>query len=342
MSTTDTLIRSARFRKEREPGWLRLETLVGRVEKRGVHALSFTDAQDMAALYRQAMTSLSLAREISLDKGLLAYLEALCARAYLAVYAPQESLRGLVSRLFLEGFPQAVRRSILPLIVGLLTIALGFAAGYLLFFDDQTWYNTLMPEGMAQGRGLASSREDLLAVIYDEAAPPSEALAAFASFLFSNNTRIAIFIFSLGVLICVPSFILTFYNGLMLGAFFGLHVDRGIGYDLFAWLSIHGVTEIGAIIVACAGGLKLGLAVLFPGQMTRRDALRHAGRDATKLALLAAFMLVVAAVLEGFFRQLVQDPETRIVIGWGIGLIWIAYWTFAGRNWSHAAARRRT
>lgn len=332
MSTTDTLIRSARFRKEREPGWLRLETLVTTVEKRGVHALSFADAQDMAALYRQAMTSLSLAREISLDKGLLAYLEALCARAYLAVYAPQETLHGLVSRLFLRGFPQAVRRTMLPLFVALLTMSLGFVVGYLLFLDDQTWYNTMMPEGMAGGRGLSSSREDLLEVIYNADQPEGGALAAFASFLFSHNTQIAIFVFSLGVLICIPSFVLTFYNGMVLGTFFALHVDRGIGYDLFGWLSIHGVTELGAIIVACAGGFHLGLAVLFPGQMTRRDALRAAGRDAVKLALLAAFMLVIAAILEGFFRQIVQDAETRIAIGWGMGAFWILYWTLAGRG----------
>ena len=332
MSTTDTLIRSARFRKEREPGWVQLEKLVTTVEKQGVHALSFADAQDMAALYRQAMTSLSLAREISLDKGLLAYLEALCARAYLAVYAPQESLHGLVSRLFLRGFPQAVRRSTLPLIVGLLTMALGFLAGYLLFLDDQTWYNTMMPEGLAGGRGLGSSRDDLLDVIYSDQQITGSSLAAFASFLFSHNTQIAIFVFSLGVLICVPSFVLTFYNGMVLGTFFALHVDRGIGYDLFAWLSIHGVTEIGAIIVACSGGFVLGLAVLFPGEMTRRDALRHAGRDAVKLALLAAFMLIIAAILEGFFRQLVQDPVTRITIGWGMGAFWLLYWTLGGRG----------
>ncbi len=332
MSTTDTLIRSARFRKEREPGWLRLETLVTTVEKRGVHALSFGDAQDMAALYRQAMTSLSLAREISLDKGLLAYLEALCARAYLAVYAPQETLRGLVSRLFLRGFPQAVRRTILPLIVALLTMALGGLVGYLLFLDDPTWYNTMIPEGLAGGRGLSSSREELLESIYNTEPTTGGALAAFASFLFSHNTRIAIFVFSLGVLICIPSFILTFYNGMILGAFVGLHVDRGIGYDIFAWLSIHGVTELGAIIVACAGGFHLGLAVLFPGQMTRRDALRAAGPDAVKLALLASFMLVVAAILEGFFRQLVQAPEIRLAIGWGMGAFWLLYWSLAGRG----------
>ena len=89
------LIRSTRFRQERETDWRKLETIVGRAERQGVAALDFDSALQLAELYRQAVASLSVAREISLDKSLLDYLESLCCRAYLAVYAPQETLRGL-------------------------------------------------------------------------------------------------------------------------------------------------------------------------------------------------------------------------------------------------------
>ena len=99
-----------------------------------------------------------------------------------------------------------------------------------------------------------------------------------------------------------------------------------------AWLSIHGVTEIGAIIIATAGGYRLGLAVLFPGRRSRRDALRQEGRDAAKLAVMAGTMLVVAALLEGFARQLITSLEARLIIGWTIGALWIAYFLFAGRS----------
>ena len=66
--------------------------------------------------------------------------------------------------------------------------------------------------------------------------------------------------------------------------------------------------------------------------MTRRDALRHASRDAVKLALVAALMLVVAGLLEGFVRQLVQDTVTRIAIGWTIGALWLSWFLLAGRG----------
>ena len=73
--------RRSRFRAEREPGWRRLEDLLALTERRGAAALSYEQALDLASLYRQAMNSLSVARAISMDKALLAYLEALCARA---------------------------------------------------------------------------------------------------------------------------------------------------------------------------------------------------------------------------------------------------------------------
>lgn len=325
-------IRSARFRAERESDWRRLEYLVDKVERRSIRALDFFETRELAGLYRQALNSLSLAREISLDKNLLDYLEVLSARAYLAVYAVPDSLSGLVSRLFAKGIPRAMRRCWLALVLGFLAMALGAITGYVLFVDDPLWYNTFVPQSMGDTRGLNSTAEQLRAVIYDDTTPAMERLASFASFLFSHNTRIAIFVFALGVFACVPSFALTFYNGLMLGAFWGLHQDRGLGYDIFAWLSIHGVTELSAIIVACAGGFQLGLAVLFPGDRRRIDAIREEGRDAVKLAILAAVMLIVAAILEGFFRQTVQDPVNRIVIGWGFGLFWLSYIILAGRR----------
>lgn len=325
-------IRSARFRAEREADWRRLEEIVTKAERRGIRALSFDEAHDMATLYRQAMTSLSLARAISLDRSLLAYLEALCARAYLAVYAPQERLGGMLGRLIVHGIPGAVRRSVPIILLGFLILICGGAAGFMLFQQDPTWYNTIVPPGLAQERGLNASREQLEAVITSGQDEALGGLTAFASILFSHNTRIALFIFSLGVLACIPSAVLTFYNGLILGAFVALHADRDLAYEITAWLSIHGITELSAIVIACAGGFHLGLAVLFPGDLSRRHALRARSRDAVKLAILAAFMLIVAAVLEGYFRQLVQDPELRLTIGIGVGLAWLAYFTFSGRR----------
>ena len=269
-----------------------------------------------------------------MDKALLTYLEALCARAYLVVYAPQESITGAIKRLFTHGIPQAVRRSAIPLLIGFLALFLGFFAGISLYFQDQTWFYTFVDSGLSDGRAPGASAEYLRSTLFDDDGLSDDYgnFGVFASYLFSHNTQIAIFIFALGVFITLPAFALTFYNGLMVGAFVGVFVENGLGYELFGWLSIHGVTELSAICVACAGGAQLGLAILLPGDKPRRLALLENGRDAVKLMILAGLMLVVAAVVEGFFRQIVQDTEVRLAFGWGLGLLWLSWLLLSGRE----------
>ncbi|WP_136657677.1 stage II sporulation protein M [Nitratireductor sp. XY-223] len=325
-------LRSARFRKEREAGWKRLEKLIAVAEKSGIRRLTYRETLELSGLYRQAVNSLSAARAISLDKALLTYLDRLCARAYLVVYAPQESIGDAVWRLFAQGIPQAVRRSGVALLVGFLAMGLGALLGYTLFQRDPSWFFTFVPAELAAGRTPEASAAYLRETLYDTSNRSGAALSVFASFLFSHNTQIAILIFALGIFAALPSFILTFYNGLLLGPFVAIFVNAGLGFDLFGWLSIHGVTELAAICIACAGGARLGLAVLLPGRLSRRAALRDNGRDAVKLLILAGLMLIVAGLVEGFLRQLIQATEWRLIIGWGLGLMWLGWLTLAGRT----------
>lgn len=328
------LIRSSRFRAEREAAWHALEALLTRAEAGGPRALSYEEAGELSSLYQQAISSLSLARAISMDRALESYLEALCARAYLVVYAPQETLRGLMSRLLGRTIPRAVRRSALPLAIGFLAMWLGALVGWLLFQQDNSWFFTFVPGGLADGRAPGASVEYLRDTLFSDHSN-ADGLGAFSAFLFTHNTRIAIFVFALGVFAALPSFLLTFYNGLMLGAFFALFAQAGLGVEAFGWLSIHGVTELSAISIACAGGARLGLAVLLPGARSRRAALAHAGRDAVALIILAGLMLIAAGLIEGFLRQLIQSTPARLIIGWGIGagwLGWLGWLMLAGRS----------
>jgi uncharacterized membrane protein SpoIIM required for sporulation len=325
-------IKSTRFRAQREADWNALEVLVRKAEAGGPAGLSLEEAQSLSRLYRKAAASLATAREVSLDQSLLLYLESLVERAFLAVYAPQETLSGVVSRFFTRSAPRAMRNSGLALLLSTLAMTLGGLIAWMLYFQDTSWFHTFVPAGLAAGRGPGASTESLREVLFDGGEGLVAMLAAFAAYLISNNTRVAMFCFALGVFACLPGFLLLLFNGLIIGAFAALYADRGLGYELFGWLSVHGVTELAAIIIAGAGGFRMGFAVLFPGAMTRRDAVRVAGRDATKLALIAIVMLLVAGLLEGFGRQLITSTEIRLAVGWGFGLIWLSWFMLAGRR----------
>ncbi len=139
-----------------------------------------------------------------------------------------------------------------------------------------------------------------------------------ANFLFSHNTLVGLMTFGLGLAAGVPTMMLNVYQGLVLGAFLALHYNRDLTVDFLGWVSIHGTTEFGALMLLAAGGLLIAEKILFPGhsQSPRESGLARPPRR-RRLRLGAVLMLFVAAILEGGFRQLVASTPWRFAIGGG-------------------------
>ncbi|WP_119299565.1 stage II sporulation protein M [Dongia deserti] len=327
-----TILKSSQFRKEREASWRELDSLVGRMEKRSTAALEPSELMRLPTLYRAALSSLSVARAISLDRSLLAYLENLANRAYFQIYGPRAGLGEVLAGFFARSWPNAVRATGRPALLSIAVTILSALAGYWLTMADMEWYYTLMPEDLAAGRSPASSTESLRAVLYDGDDADGGALSAFSSFLFVHNSRIALLCFALGIALGVPTLLLLVSNGLMLGSFFALYASRGLGFELGGWLIIHGGTELLAVALCGGAGLALADAFLFPGQKTRLQSLAERGRLAGLVALGAVFMLAIAGILEGIGRQVITDDLMRYTIGIGMLVLWSFYFLTGDRS----------
>ena len=325
------VLKSREFRREREAGWTELETLVTLARENGMKSLSTEDLRRFPLLYRGALSALSVARSIALDRALIADLEDLALRAFLAIYARPLAIGEAVREFFLRGLPRAVRSISVHVLIAAAALLLGILSGFLLVHADEGWYPVIVPAGMAGDRGPASTREELLKVIFSKSRS-GISLLTFANILFSNNTLVSLLAFGLGVAGGIPTLLLTFANGLMAGAMIALHVRRGLGLDFTGWLLIHGVTELSAIVLFAAAGLKLGELILFPGPHSRADALAIHGNAIGEVAVGGVVMLLVAAVLEGIFRQTVVNTDQRLAIAIGSLAFWILYFRFAGRK----------
>ena len=324
-------VKSREFRKERESSWRELDDLLEIVRERGLRALPAADLGRLPLLYRSALSSLSVARSIALDRALVAYLEDLSLRAFLTIYARPMRIWANLRDYLAHVLPRAVRSIGLQFFIALAALMAGVASGFLLVNGDEGWYPVIVPAGLAGGRGPSSTRKELLDVLSSR--PQSDVdLLVMANALFSNNTLVALLTFGTGVLGGIPSLVLTFGNGLMLGAFFALHGHRGLLGEFTGWVSIHGVTELGALVLFGAAGLKLGQSVLFPGRQTRAAALAAAGPAVGAVAGGGVLMLLVAAVLEGVFRQTIIDTNQRMGIAAVTLLFWTSYFLLVGRQ----------
>ncbi len=323
--------RSVAFRRQREGSWFELDRLVDKVLKGGLRSLDAAELHRLPILYRVALSSLSVARRTAMDRALVSYLEALAARAYLAVYGARRSTRGALQRALGRVFPRRVRTMLPELAIASGLVVLGAVVAAALMEVEPGWYDAFVDPALAGGRDPHASTETLRAALYG-GGEQGEGLAFFASFLFVHNAGIGLMCFALGFAAGIPTALLLFSNGLMLGAFLQLYAERGLLFELCGWLLPHGIPEISAVILCGAAGLHLGRAVLLPGRRTVRSALAWAGRRASLVVIGAVVLFAVAGLIEGIFRQTVTDDLMR----YGLGLFnvaWLVVWLgFAARG----------
>jgi uncharacterized membrane protein SpoIIM required for sporulation len=323
-------LRSVEFRKEREATWRALEDLIAAADKRGLRTLTAEQLARLPHLYRATLSSLSVARSISLDRALTAYLENLVGRAYFVVYGTRQHLRRQISEFVHWKLPSTIRKARWHILLAAVVMLAAAIAAFQLTSADLDYYYAFAGD-MAQGRTPASSTTELRATLYHTESG-SGILATFAASLFSNNARIGILAFATGFVAGLPTLLLLFYNGLVLGAFAALFHSRGLGVDLWAWLLPHGVTELTAVVLCGGAGFQLAHGLVFPGAQTRLDSLRDHGRSAAVVVIGAVCMLFLAGMIEGVFRQTVTSVPIRFTVAGATAAWWIYYFGFVGRG----------
>src|SRR5262245_13013030 len=190
----ELVLPSAEFRREREGTWRRLEQVLARAERHGTRNLDGPDLVLLPALHRATVSSLSVARAISLDKNLLEHLEALCQRAHLVVYGVRRPFRDSVIDFFTWRFPAMVRRFRWHVALAFLTMMFGMVVGWVMTAQDPEHFYTFVDPGMAGGRGPESTTEELRAGLYGGGEHGSGELGLFASFLFTHNVNVSLLV----------------------------------------------------------------------------------------------------------------------------------------------------
>ncbi|MGB7407104.1 MAG: stage II sporulation protein M, partial [Pontixanthobacter sp.] len=159
----------------------------------------------------------------------------------------------------------------------------------------------------------------------------AQGLSGFAAQLFTNNAGVSILAFALGFAFGIPSLLLLIQNMAILGAMLWLYSSVGLTWEFAAWLSVHGTTELFAILLAGAAGVHIGRMMAFPGDRSILAALADGGQRAAQVMIGVVLMLVFAALLEAFPRQL-AGTEARAIIGIFMAIFWVTYFFAFARN----------
>jgi uncharacterized membrane protein SpoIIM required for sporulation len=313
------------FRAARQEAWQRLDALVTRAGRRGIRSLRGGAAAEAGRLYRSASADLAYARGREFDAGLIEYLNRLTARAHAVIYGSSvESGGGRVATFFRETFPREFRRSFAIIAICIAITVSTAVTSYAVVRAHPERAVSLLPRELVPDRIRESLHDSNFG--FDRSYSP-----AVSAEIITNNVKVAIVAFAGCITLGALTLWIIAFNGIMLGGIAGLFANAGYGTDFWATVAPHGVIELTAIQIAGAAGLLIAAGVVYPGRLSRRDAIRANARRAATLIGGVATMLIVAGTIEGFISPQRWPAGVRIGIGAVTAFALVVYFGFAGR-----------
>lgn len=284
---------------------------------------------DFVEAYREVCRDLAVARTRGYGSCLLTELNDLVNRGHNLLYARRSGTFARAVAFVAAGFPRQVRRDaafvwaaccafVLPLVLIIVAIDVEPDVLYSVLDEPQVRQMEAMyqPDAERPGRARASDSD----------------FAMFGFYIW-NNVSIGFQVFATGLALGIGSLFYLGYNGIVIGAVAGHLVGIGYGDVFLPFVAGHGAFELTAIVLSGAAGLKIGYALLAPGELSRGAALRHAAAEAVTLVIGATGMLFVAAFIEAYWSSTRWPPAfLKYLVGAGLWLLVLGYLTLAGRR----------
>ena len=286
--------------------WQQLES---KLKKGATEASSELDeARKVLTGFRSIQSDLSLARRNMPGNPITRYLESLFLRCQEVIYRPPGHLLMQIRDLYNLEIPRLMRQMIIPLTATLSLFVLAIFAGWLLVLNypdlAALFASPEMIDNVQQGKLWT---DDILNI-----APSS--LVSFG--IITNNIAVSLFAFALGALYGLGTLYVISLNGLMLGGIFAFTAQYHLAERLFKFIIGHGVVELSVIIIAGAMGLRLGEALIRPGDHNRQQAFQETTLNAGKVLLAAVPFLILAGIIEGFISPDERfGMATRVSVG---------------------------
>jgi uncharacterized membrane protein SpoIIM required for sporulation len=313
------------FIAAKKPSWERLTSLLDRSRLGGLAALSAEELAELGRLYRSVTSDLAVARRDFPTHRVAEYLNGLVARAHAAVYQGRSMRRRGLLEFFTATFPRTFRATWAYTLASFLMFLLPALASFAVVYRDPDLGGALMP-------GIEDRIQDIRDKHEWWKSINEEGRSAAASFIMTNNIRVAILAFAGGILFGILTLYLLAQNGLMLGIVAGAAQALGFAANLWGFIAAHGMIELSVIISAGGAGLQLGWSVVRPGLLTRRAALVLAARRAAYLLLGCIPLLAIAGTIEGFISPSDLPLGVKLAVSLTSGALLYGYLLLSGRE----------
>lgn len=287
------------------PEWERLEELVNKASARGSR-LEGDELDELLARYQRTSTHLSHVRSTYGDPQVTARLTRVVASARAVIYGAQPRAGGALRGFFLNTFPAAVWGARVSIFLSALAFFIPAVLMGVWFANSSAAIDAAFPTEALREAYIANDFE-----AYYSSAPAAE----FSTQVLVNNIRVSFLVFVAGIAWTIPSILLLAFNGANVGQAAGLFHDAGEPGLFWGLILPHGLLEINAIVVAGGAGMKMGWALIVPGDRSRAEALAQEAQKAASIVIGLVIVFIFAGLIEGFVTPSPLPTWTRVSIG---------------------------
>jgi uncharacterized membrane protein SpoIIM required for sporulation len=310
---------------DRRPAWQRLEAIVDGLYRRGPRRTGPAELRELTELYPAVCADLARLRASGADPALVGGINRLVTRAHGQIYrgGPKRSWRP--SDFFLVHYPRLFRQTWKFTLASFLLSAVSAMMAFSTVQKSPEVVADILGRGESEFYG-PKSVADIRERFGHQGNP------MLSSFVITNNIRVALAAFALGITFGAGTVYMLVVNGAMLGGIAGAFAKSGIQGQMWMVILPHGALELSAVVVAGGAGLLMGYALWCPGQRTRRRALREEGVRAMQLAAGLVPAFIVAGLFEGLVTPSDAIPDSlKVALGIATAVVFWLYLFLGGR-----------
>ena len=252
---------------------------------------------ELASYYSDIIDDLAYAKTFYPKSTLVKYLNNLSSTAHQQIYITKKEDKSRFLTFWTQEIPLAIRKSHKELLIALIVFLISIGIGVVSTYIDQEFSRVILGDHYVDMTLNNIENGDPMGVYVD-----AEKGAMFYN-IGSNNIKVGLIAFALGILSPILSGFMLFRTGIMVGAFQTFFYRHGLLWTTFTTIFIHGALELSVIVIISGAGLVIGNAWWFPGTFTRMDSFIEGAKRSVKIVIASIPIFVVAAFLESYVTR---------------------------------------
>jgi len=313
-------MKETRFIEQNLKKWKEFESL---------HQSNHKDSNLYSKLFIQITDDLSYSRTFYGNRSVRVYLNNLAQDIFQRVFSRNRKKQNAFKDYITEELPSILFYHRKELLIAFIILVVSILIGLFTYKHDGSFARKMLGDGYLEMTARNIAKKDPMAVYKD-----MNQVEMFVMIVL-NNLKVDLFTFFSGIFMGIGSILVLFQNGMMLAAFQYYFVKRGLFWDSFLAVWLHGTLEISAMVICGAAGIVLGKGLLFPGTYSRMQSFLSSAQRASKIFFAVLPITFVAGIIESFLTRYTQMPDALrlglilaslfFILGYFVYYPWLKY-----------------